>query len=74
MIVGAFVVAAVVTPPDMVSQLLLAIPMCLLYEFGIILAQLMQRFLGKYASETEGVPDTVGGAPDQAESQRKLPQ
>ena len=37
-IVGAFVIAAVVTPPDVVSQLLLAIPMCLLYELGILLA------------------------------------
>ena len=34
-IVGAFVVAAIVTPPDVVSQLALAIPMCLLYELGI---------------------------------------
>ncbi len=32
----AFVVAAVVTPPDVISQLALAIPMCLLYEVGII--------------------------------------
>jgi sec-independent protein translocase protein TatC len=39
-IVGVFVVAAVVTPPDVVSQLLLAIPMWLLYELGIIVAQL----------------------------------
>jgi sec-independent protein translocase protein TatC len=31
-IVGAFVVAAIVTPPDVISQLALAIPMCLLYE------------------------------------------
>lgn len=34
-IVIAFVIAAVVTPPDVVSQLALAIPMCLLYELGI---------------------------------------
>jgi sec-independent protein translocase protein TatC len=34
-IVIAFVVAAVVTPPDVVSQLALALPMCLLYELGI---------------------------------------
>jgi sec-independent protein translocase protein TatC len=38
-IVGAFVVAAVVTPPDVVSQLALAIPMCLLYELGILAAR-----------------------------------
>ena len=34
-IVVAFVVAAIITPPDVVSQLSLAIPMCLLYEVGI---------------------------------------
>ncbi|KAB2969528.1 twin-arginine translocase subunit TatC [Zoogloea sp.] len=46
-IVGAFVVAAVVTPPDVVSQLMLAIPMCLLYELGIFLA----RFVTARGSE-----------------------
>ena len=39
-IVVAFVVAAIVTPPDVVSQLALAIPMCILYEVGIWAAQL----------------------------------
>ena len=34
-IVLAFVIAAIVTPPDVVSQLALAIPMCILYEVGI---------------------------------------
>lgn len=42
-IVGAFVVAAVVTPPDVISQLALAVPMCLLYEGGILVARTMQR-------------------------------
>ncbi|MBU3750327.1 MAG: Sec-independent protein translocase subunit TatC, partial [Mycobacterium sp.] len=42
-IVVAFVVAAVITPPDVVSQLSLAIPMCLLYEVGIWAAQLFIR-------------------------------
>lgn len=42
-IVGAFVIAAVVTPPDVVSQLSLAIPMCLLYELGILAARLVSR-------------------------------
>jgi sec-independent protein translocase protein TatC len=40
-IVGAFVVAAIFTPPDVVSQLLLAIPLCLLYELGIRIAALI---------------------------------
>ena len=39
-IVVAFIVAAIITPPDVVSQLALAIPMCLLYEVGIWAAQL----------------------------------
>ena len=38
-VVGIFVLAAVITPPDVVSQLLLAIPMCLLYEAGILAAK-----------------------------------
>jgi sec-independent protein translocase protein TatC len=42
-IVGAFIVAAVVTPPDVVSQLLLAIPMCLLYELGVFAARFFVR-------------------------------
>lgn len=37
-IVGAFIVAAIVTPPDVTSQLLLAVPMCLLFELGLFLA------------------------------------
>jgi sec-independent protein translocase protein TatC len=41
-IVGAFVIAAVVTPPDVLSQFMLAVPMCLLYEAGLFLA----RFVG----------------------------
>jgi sec-independent protein translocase protein TatC len=42
-IVGIFVVAAIVTPPDVVSQLALALPMCLLYELGIFFAQFVTR-------------------------------
>ena len=38
-IVGAFVVGAVFTPPDVVSQLLLAVPLWLLYELGLLLAR-----------------------------------
>ncbi|MEY3777146.1 MAG: twin-arginine translocase subunit TatC [Pseudomonadota bacterium] len=40
--VGAFVVAAVVTPPDVLSQLLLAIPLCVLYELGLLIARFYQ--------------------------------
>jgi sec-independent protein translocase protein TatC len=51
-IVGSFVIAAVATPPDVLSQLLLAIPMCLLYEFGLVAA----RLFGKAKA-----PDGAGG-------------
>jgi sec-independent protein translocase protein TatC len=42
-IVGAFVVAAVVTPPDVLSQFMLALPMCVLYEAGLFLARFVSR-------------------------------
>jgi sec-independent protein translocase protein TatC len=42
-IVGAFVIAAIVTPPDVISQLLLAIPLALLYEVGIWIAPIFAR-------------------------------
>jgi len=37
-VVGAFIIAAVVTPPDVLSQFMLAVPLCLLYEVGILLS------------------------------------
>jgi sec-independent protein translocase protein TatC len=54
-IVGAFVVGAVITPPDVVSQFMLAVPLWLLYELGIVLA----RFVGK---PSEAVEEGQGGA------------
>src|SRR5690554_5999127 len=42
-IVGAFIIAAVVTPPDVLSQFMLAVPLCLLYEVGILLAASMAK-------------------------------
>jgi len=61
-IVGAFVVAAIVTPPDVISQLMLAIPMCLLYEVGIVAA----RLLGKPARS----PDEEDQVPEAGEERR----
>jgi sec-independent protein translocase protein TatC len=49
-IVIAFVIAAVITPPDVVSQLALAIPMVLLYELGILAA-------GLFIKHTQAPPD-----------------
>lgn len=51
-IVGAFIIAAIFTPPDVISQLLLAIPLVLLYELGIVLA----RMVGKRKPEDETSP------------------
>jgi sec-independent protein translocase protein TatC len=42
-VVVAFVIAAVVTPPDVISQLALAVPMCILYELGIVAAKFFIR-------------------------------
>lgn len=42
-IVGIFIVAAVLTPPDVISQLMLAIPMVLLYELGVLAARMIVR-------------------------------
>ncbi len=56
-VVGAFVVAAVVTPPDVLSQFMLAVPMCLLYEAGILMA----RFVG--ARPKPGEAENPGQTP-----------
>ncbi|HUN91810.1 MAG TPA: twin-arginine translocase subunit TatC [Burkholderiaceae bacterium] len=42
-IVGAFIVAAIFTPPDVLSQMLLAVPLVLLYEVGIVLARIFGK-------------------------------
>jgi sec-independent protein translocase protein TatC len=46
-IIGIFVIAAILTPPDALSQTLMAVPMWLLYEAGLIFARLMQRIGNK---------------------------
>ncbi len=53
-IVGAFIVAAVVTPPDVLSQFMLALPMCVLYEAGLFFA----RFVGRRKPEAEPLIDS----------------
>src|SRR5690606_4310988 len=42
-IVGAFIIAAVVTPPDVVSQFMLAVPLCLLFELGVLVASALKK-------------------------------
>ncbi|MBZ0225025.1 MAG: twin-arginine translocase subunit TatC [Comamonas sp.] len=57
-VVGSFIVAAIITPPDVVSQLALAIPMCLLYEVGIWSAQLLVRKKASADEEAESETST----------------
>jgi len=42
-VVGIFIIAAIITPPDGLSQIMLALPMCALYEVGLLSARLLQR-------------------------------
>ncbi len=51
-IVGAFVLAAIFTPPDVLSQLLLALPLVILFQTGIWLV----KFFGKTQAEIDGMP------------------
>ncbi|QIM54456.1 twin-arginine translocase subunit TatC [Hydrogenophaga crocea] len=53
-IVISFIIAAVVTPPDVISQLALAVPMCVLYELGIWGAQLFLKNGRKDGEDEEG--------------------
>ncbi|AIO32439.1 twin-arginine translocase subunit TatC [Burkholderia pseudomultivorans] len=57
-IVGAFVVAAVVTPPDVFSQLMLALPLVVLYEAGIVAARF---FVPKPTEEADAQKDGAAG-------------
>jgi len=63
-IVGAFVVAAVVTPPDVISQLLLAVPLCILYEVGLQVA----RFVGRSPSRAEADAADAAAEADTADT------
>jgi len=55
-VVGAFIIAAVVTPPDVMSQLLLAVPLWLLYELGLILAAIFIRKTAAPEADPEHLP------------------
>ena len=56
-IVGAFVVGAIFTPPEVLSQLMLAVPLCILYELGIIVAALLIK---PVVLKSEGESNSVG--------------
>jgi sec-independent protein translocase protein TatC len=52
-IIGIFVVAAILTPPDAISQCIMAIPMYLLYEGGLVMARVMQKMRREAAEAAE---------------------
>ena len=52
-IVGAFVIAAVVTPPDVLSQFMLAVPLCILFELGLLISKMLERKAQKAEHDTE---------------------
>lgn len=60
-IVGVFVVAAILTPPDVASQFLLAIPMLILFEVGLFIARRLRR-----------VSDAVEPGPSDAEMEAEF--
>lgn len=60
-IVGAFVVGMVLTPPDVISQTLLALPMWVLFEIGVLLSRIM---LKRRKSENADEDSRDGGAAD----------
>lgn len=54
-VVGAFVVGMLLTPPDIISQTMLAVPMLLLFEVGIIIASLYHKKDGEEESDVENL-------------------
>jgi sec-independent protein translocase protein TatC len=60
-IVGAFVVGAIFTPPDVVSQLLLAVPLWLLYEFGMLMARFFVPPVGADTAAESAIAPKAGG-------------
>ncbi len=64
LIVGAFVIAAIITPPDVISQFMLAVPMIVLYEVGILLARLSAQKATKASGNEAGDPVTTSDETD----------
>jgi sec-independent protein translocase protein TatC len=59
-LIAVFVIAAIITPPDAVSQTIMAVPMYLLYEGGILFARLMSRSRGAAEAVEPAVEDHDG--------------
>ncbi len=75
-IVGVFIAAAILTPPDVISQIGLAIPIIILYEISIIGARIIEKKRAKNAAEEdldddpENDPDEDGSEPDRESDRR----
>ncbi len=66
-LIGILVFAAILTPPDPISQMFMAIPLLVLYEFSIIISKIFTR--NKLApDETESPPDETEPSPEKTES------
>ncbi len=55
-IVGAFIIGAIFTPPDVLSQVMLAVPLWLLFELGIVLARFVAKPAGSTVADSEPTP------------------
>jgi sec-independent protein translocase protein TatC len=73
-IVGAFVVGAIFTPPDVISQFMMAVPLWLLYELGIILASFIVKPVPQPAGQSDYQPpsdEEMNRELDRAEQQSR---
>ena len=61
-VVGVFLVAAVLTPPDVISQVGLAVPILILYEISIVLVRMTERRRAREEAEYEAEQSAAGGA------------
>lgn len=67
-ILGIFIVAAILTPPDVVSQLLMALPMLVLYEISVVVAAVFGKKKKPAAAETDAAEDHDEAAPAAGET------
>lgn len=73
-IVGAFVIGMLLTPPDVISQTLLALPMWLLYEVGIIMSRYFVRASAaeEKVADTDLSPDDMDAELDRIEAEERI--
>ena len=73
-IVGAFVIGMLLTPPDVISQTLLALPMWLLYEVGIVMSRYFVRepVAEEEVAGTDLSPDDMDAELDRIEAEERI--